>query len=352
MKRTGADVRVVGVGGAGGNALRRMLGVGVHDAMSIAVNTDTTALLDHPADHRVVLGGRATRGLGAGGCPAAGLRAAHESSRELQAMVEGADMVFVAAGMGGGTGTGAAPLVAQLARRAGALVVGIVTVPFAFEGGRRRRVANEGLAALRAETDSLLVVENERLLALEGDEPSVRDAFSRADSILSEGVRSIGDLVMETGLINLDFADVSRVLRDGGRAVMGVGRGRGSERALRAVQQASASPLLDDDRIEGARGVLLSFRADPKIGVGQLQRAAALVQAEVDDDADILFGVTIDEDLHDEVHVTLVAAGLPEVGAEGAVSAEFEAAMAQEPRRRNALVMLEESLVPVRRRAW
>ncbi|MEZ4338361.1 MAG: cell division protein FtsZ [Sandaracinaceae bacterium] len=339
MRRTGADVRVVGVGGAGGNALRRMLGFGVRGAMSIAVNTDTTALEAHPADHSVVLGGRSTRGLGAGGNPAVGLRAARESQRELSEAVEGADMVFIAAGMGGGTGTGAAPLVAHLARRAGALVVGVVSVPFGFEGRRRRGVAMQGLEALRAETDSLLVVENDRLVDMDGEEPSIREAFTRADAILSEGVRSIGDLVMTSGYINLDFADVHRVLHQGGRAVMGVGAGHGPERAFDAVQMAARSPLLDDDCIEGARGVLLSFRADPRIGVGALHRAAARIQAEVDDDADILFGVTIDETLVDEVHVTLVAAGLPGPAAE---------APPPEPRRRNALVMLEEHLaVPV-----
>lgn len=338
MRRTGADVRVVGVGGAGGNALRRMLGFGVRGATSIAVNTDTTALDRHPADHCVVLGGRSTRGLGAGGNPAVGLRAARESQRELTEAVEGADMVFVAAGMGGGTGTGAAPLVAHLARRAGALVVGVVSVPFGFEGRRRRKVALEGLEALRAETDSLLVVENDRLVDMDGEEPSIGQAFGRADAILSEGVRSVGDLVMTAGYINLDFADVHRVLHQGGRAVMGVGTGHGPERALNAVQRAAKSPLLDDDCIEGARGVLLSFRADPRIGVAALHRAAARVQSEVDDDADILFGVTIDETLVDEVHVTLVAAGLP----------AQTAGAAAEPRRRNALVMLEEHLaVPV-----
>lgn len=339
-------MRVVGVGGAGGNALARMIGLGVRGSTSIAVNTDAVALAAHPADHAVVLGARTTRGLGAGGDPEVGLRAARESARELGAALDGADMVFVAAGMGGGTGTGAAPLVAQLARRSGALVVGVVSVPFGFEGRRRRRVAQEGIEALRAQSDSLLVVDNDRLLALDGEEPPIGRAFERADTILAEGVRSMGDLVMRSGLINLDFADVRRVLADGGRAVMGTGVGRGPERAMEAVRGASASPLLDDDRIEGARGVLLAFRADPKIGVGALHRAAARVQAEVDDDADILFGVTIDPSLEDEVHVTLVAAGLPERGAR----APAEAAPAAEVRRRNALVLLEQAPVLARAR--
>jgi len=330
------------VGGGGGNALRRMLEGERDGATLIAVNTDAVALEGHPADARIVLGQKGTGGLGAGGCPATGLSAARESSPALEGVVEGADMVFVAAGLGGGTGTGAAPMVAHLARRAGALVVGVVTLPFAFEGGRRRRVALQGLEALEEQVDSILVVENDRLLELDDADPSVLQAFSRADDVLCDGVRGIGDLVMQAGLINLDFADVCAVLRDGGRAVMGIGRGFGADRALAAVDQASLSPLLDDP-IDGAAGVLLSFRADPAIGLGAIHRAAARVQAQVDDEAEILFGVTIDENLHDEVHVTLVAAGL-----DGAAPPAVEQAVA-EPRRRNALVMLDAPIAAVAR---
>ncbi len=337
MTSTGADVRVIGVGGGGGNALKRLSEAHALGATFIAVNTDARALEEHPADRCVVLGHRTTRGLGAGGQPSVGLAAARESSPELLEAIEGADMVFVAAGLGGGTGTGAAPLVAHLARRAGALVVGVVTVPFAFEGMRRRRLALDGLDALEEQVDSLLVIENDRLLELDGPDPSVVEAFSRADTVLCDGVRGIGDLVTRSGLINLDFADVRAVLTDGGRAVMGVGAGHGPERAMQAVQRACASPLLEDDCIEGARGVLLAFRADPRIGLNAIHRAAARIQAEVDDEAEILFGVTIDETLHDEVRVTLVAAGLsPGQPVE-------EAAEIAEPRRRNALVMLEQA---------
>jgi len=342
MQPGAADVRVVGVGGGGGNALRRMVEVEYDGATLVAVNTDAVALDDHPADARIVLGRRGTGGLGAGGCPAAGLGAARESAPAHEGVVEGADKVFVAAGLGGGTGTGAAPMVAHLARRSGALVVGVVTLPFTFEGGRRRRVALQGLEALEEQVDSILVVENDRLLELGDDDPSVLQAFSLADDILCDGVRGIGDLVTETGLINLDFADVSAVLRDGGRAVMGVGRGFGEDRALAAVDQAALSPLLNDP-IDGAAGVLLSFRADPRIGLGALHRAAARVQAQVDDDAEILFGVTIDESLHDEVHVTLVAAGL------GAGAPPVEVDHDAEPRRRNALVMLDAPVAAVAR---
>lgn len=343
MAPIGADVRVVGVGGAGGNALCRMLERGAPKATLVVANTDTQALVDHPADVHLVLGRRTTRGLGAGGRPSVGFAAAQESSADLKRVVSGADMVFVAAGLGGGTGTGAAPLVAHLAREEGALVVGVVTMPFGFEGRRRLALAEQGLEALREQVDSLLVVDNDRLLGLEGADGSVLEAFRCADDVLSDGLRGIGDLVTETGLINLDFADVNAVLADGGRAVMGVGVGRGPERAVHAVQGASCSPLLADDRIEGARGVLLSFRVDARLGINAIHRAAARIQAEADDDAEILFGVTVDPTLDDEVHVTLVAAGLPE--ADAAPAPTVQAAPRQEParvphRRRNALVML------------
>lgn len=339
MARIGADVRIVGVGGAGCNALRRMVErTAPSSATLVAVNTDVQALADHPADRHIVLGRRTTRGLGAGGRASVGFTAARESQAELGSALDGADMVFVAAGLGGGTGTGAAPLIAHLAREAGALVVGVVTTPFGFEGGRRTRMAAEGLSALRDQVDSFLVIDNDRLLGL-GD-PTMSEAFARADDILVDGVRGIGDLVTETGLVNLDFADVHAVLADGGRAVMGVGAGRGPDRAVHAVEAAAQSPLLVDDSIEGAGGVLMSFRADPRVGLGSLHRAAARIQAEVDDDAEILFGVTLDPDLDDEVHVTLVAAGLPEARAARAETIERERP-AQVPRRRNALVMLE-----------
>jgi cell division protein FtsZ len=348
----GADVRVVGVGGAGGNALRHMISNGIAGATLVAANTDTQALLEHPADVHVVLGRRSTRGLGAGGRPSVGFSAAQESSPELHSAVAGADLVFVAAGLGGGTGTGAAPLVAHLAREEGALVVGVVTLPFGFEGGRRTKLAMQGLEALREQVDSLLVIPNDRLLELDATEPSVLEAFQRADMVLGDGVRGIGDLVVRTGLVNLDFADVSAVLRDGGRAVMGVGHGRGPDRAVRAVEAASRSPLLADDSIEGARGVLMCFTIDPRLGLSKIHEAAARVQAAADDDAEILFGVAVDPSLCDEVRVTLVAAGLdgersaPRPEARPAAETRHDEACIDRPyepvavRRRNALVML------------
>lgn len=306
----GADVRVVGVGGAGGNAIRHMVANSISNATLIAVNTDIQALVNHPAHRHVTLGRRTTRGLGAGGRPSVGYAAARESTAELHSAVAGADLVFVAAGLGGGTGTGAAPLVAHLARAEGALVVGVVTLPFAFEGRRRGLLARQGLEALQEEVDSLLVIPNERLLQMEGTEPSLLEAFERADMVLGDGVRAIGDLVLRAGLVNLDFADVAAVLTGGGRAVMGVGVGRGPNRAVNAVEAASRSPLLADDSILGARGVLICFTIDPKLSLSRIHEATLRIQAAADDDAEILFGVTVDPNLSDEVRVTLVAAGL------------------------------------------
>jgi cell division protein FtsZ len=365
MGLKGADVRVFGVGGAGANAVRRMAHDGIAGAMLIAANTDTQSLADHPADVRIALGrhtdalasaltrssrGRqvdprdrrsAARGLGAGGNPCVGLSAAEESMPAIARALSGADLVFIAAGLGGGTGTGAAPVVARVARDQGALAIGVVTLPFAFEGARRGRMALEGLEALRAEVDSLLVVPNDRLLELPGPDTTAIAAFSRADAVLADGVRGIGDLVMRPGLINLDFADVRAVLGDGGRAVMGLGVGRGADRAIRAVEAASRSPLLDDASIEGARGVLLSFTVDPRIGLGRIHEAAARIQAEVDDDAEILFGVAVDPTLDDEVRVTLVAAGLDRVDHEEPAVEEPEPAhVLADARRKNALVFL------------
>lgn len=352
MASRGADVRVVGVGGGGGNAVRHMAARGLEGVVLVAANTDTQALLHHPAELHVVLGTRTTRGLGAGGRPAAGLSAAQESIPQLVRALEGADLVFVAAGLGGGTGTGAAPLVANVARDLGALVVGVVTVPFAFEGARRNRLAQQGLAALRENVDSLIVIENDRLLELGDDEPTALEAFGRADAVLSDGVRGIGELVVRPGLVNLDFADVCAVLRGGGRAVMGLGVGYGPDRAARAVEAATRSPLLAQGSIEGARGVLVSFTVDASLGLGRIHEAAARVQAEVDDDAEIFFGVRVEPTLRDEAHVSIVAAGLPEPEESVTRSTELESVrpapqahdapvlVGSASRRRNALVML------------
>jgi cell division protein FtsZ len=347
MGSRGADVRVVGVGGAGGNALRQLAPRAAQGVTLIAANTDAQALADHPAHLSLALGPRSRRGLGAGGKASAGLAAAQESAQQIARAIDGADLVFVAAGLGGGTGTGAAALVASIARDAGALVVAVVTLPFAFEGARRARVAREGLDALSEHVDSLLVIPNDRLLEMGGEEPTAIEAFSRADAILCEGVRGIGDLIVRPGLINLDFADVRAVLANGGRTVMGIGAASGPDRALRAVAEASRSPLLESGTIEGARGVLLSFTVDPRMSLGGIHEAAARIHAQVDDDAEIVFGVTVDETLEDEARVTLVAAGIeacqpaPEVSREIAIVQRELPVAAIAPRRRNALVMLK-----------
>ncbi|MFK7989703.1 MAG: cell division protein FtsZ [Sandaracinaceae bacterium] len=323
----GADVRVVGVGGAGGNAVRHLIGEGIEGATLCALNTDGQALVDHPADRHLVLGQRTTRGLGAGGRPSVGFAAAQESSRDIAGLFEGADLVFVAAGLGGGTGTGASPLIAHLAREAGALVVGVVTVPFGFEGGRRCRLAEAGLDALEEQVDSLLVIENDRLLDLGLSDPSALEAFALADRILGDGVRGIGDLVTQSGLINLDFADLRAVLTDGGRALLGIGEGRGPDRASQAIENALRCPLLADRSLEGASGVLMSFTVDGALGLGKIHRAAARVQALVDDDAEILFGVAVDPSLEDEVKVTLCAAGVGREADEARPDQEVAAAV-------------------------
>lgn len=343
MAKNGVDVRVVGVGGAGGNALEHLLETGVEGVSLIAINTDLQALERSSVPTQIVIGRRSTRGLGAGGRPSMGFAAAQEESATIQHAVSGADLVFVAAGMGGGTGTGAAPVVAHLAREAGALVVGVTTTPFTFEGSRRCGLAEQGLDALAEQVDALLTIPNERLTC---DDFTVADAFRYADSVLAGGVRGIGDLVLQTGLINLDFADVDAVLRDGGRAVMGLGHGRGPGRARAAVEQASRSELLEDDSIEGAQGVLLSFTVDPRLGINAIHEAAARIQAEVDDDAEILFGVTVDPTLEDECYVTLVAAGLEHGPLEQAAPAVVQAS-AHKPR--NALVLLDEMVTAAAR---
>ena len=330
MEPIGADVRVVGVGGAGANAVRRMIerdGQAERSARFIVANTDGQSLHRHPASHRLLLGARSTGGLGAGGRPSVGFAAAQESLPEIAEALSGADLVFITAGLGGGTGSGAAPLFAHLAREAGALVIGVVSTPFGFEGSHRRAAASQAIDHLSEQVDSLLVVDNDRLLALDDMDATVGAAFSTADAVLSDAVGGIGDLVLSPGLINLDFADVCAVLRDGGRAVMGVGSARGADRASRAVEAAGRSPLLDDDSIEGARGVLLSFTVDERVGLNAIHRAAARIQASVDDDAEILFGVAVDPSFEDEVRVTLVAAGLDEAQERPPARADHDATL-------------------------
>ena len=306
-----AVLKVVGVGGGGGNALATICQTGVRGVERIIANTDAQAL-QHLADLAVAqpiqLGERITRGLGAGGRPQRGYEAAIESIPQLQAELRGADLVFITAGMGGGTGTGAAPVVATVAREAGALTIGVVTKPFRFEGKRRARAAAQGLEALEPCVDSLLVIDNDRLLEQDSGNLSIRDGFRVADLVLCDAVRSISDLITDAGVINLDLADVRSVLGGSGRAVMGIGEASAAEGgAVAAAQRAMHCPLLESDSVAGAQGVLITFSSGPSLKLSDVHRASMLIEAEADDDADVVFGLVTDPALGDGVRVTLVA---------------------------------------------
>jgi cell division protein FtsZ len=303
------EVKIVGVGGGGSNAVNRMVEAGVQGVEFIAVNTDAQALQLSTAMRKIPIGGRSARGLGAGGDPQQGERAAEISRDELTAVIEGADMVFLTAGLGGGTGTGAAPIIADIARRAHALTVAVVTLPFTFEGFQRRRTAEAGLERLRDHVDALIVIPNDRLLHLADRQMSLIEAFSLADDVLRHGVQGISDLVTMTGLINLDFADVKAVMQNAGTALMAVGEGRGEGRALLAARSAITSPLLDVS-IEGATGVLLNVSGGPDLTLAEVTEAAEAIQAAVDPDANIYFGAVVHPRVQDEVRVTVIATGL------------------------------------------
>lgn len=303
-----AVIKVVGVGGGGVNALNRMIASGLRGVEFVAVNTDAQALLMSDADVKLDIGRDITRGLGAGADPEVGRRAASEHEAEIESALKGADMVFVTAGEGGGTGTGAAPVVAQIARRLGALTVGVVTRPFNFEGKRRAVQAEEGIKALRAEVDTLIVVPNQRLLEMSNKKISALEAFMTADDVLRAGVQGISDLIVVPGLINLDFNDVKSVMQGAGSALMGIGTAKGEDRAVRAAEIAVSSPLLEAT-IEGAHGVLLLVQGASDLGLHEIDDAARLVQEAVHPEANIIFGATIEDTLGDEVRITVIAAG-------------------------------------------
>ncbi|MFZ9087309.1 MAG: cell division protein FtsZ [Pontimonas sp.] len=303
-----AVIKVVGVGGGGVNAVNRMIERGLKGVEFIAVNTDAQALLMSDADVKLDIGRELTRGLGAGADPEIGRRAAEDHAEEIEQALSGADMVFVTAGEGGGTGTGGAPVVARIAKSIGALTVGIVTKPFSFEGKRRQGQAEEGVASLREEVDTLIVVPNDRLLEIGDRTISMIQAFETADHILLAGVQGITDLITTPGLINLDFADVKSVMQDAGSALMGIGSSRGADRAIKAAELAIASPLLETS-IEGAQGVLMSIQGGSNLGLYEINDAAKLVEEAVHPDANIIFGAVIDDSLGDEVRVTVIAAG-------------------------------------------
>lgn len=303
-----AVIKVVGVGGGGVNAVNRMIELGLKGVEFIAINTDAQALLLSEADVKLDVGRELTRGLGAGADPEVGRKAAEDHADEIEEALAGADMVFVTAGEGGGTGTGGAPVVAKIAKSIGALTIGVVTKPFGFEGRRRQAQADAGVAALRNEVDTLIVVPNDRLLDISDRSISVQEAFATADQVLLAGVQGITDLITTPGLINLDFADVKSVMQGAGSALMGIGSSRGADRAIKAAELAVASPLLEAS-IEGARGVLLSIQGGSNLGMFEINDAAQLVQDAVHPEANIIFGTVIDDTLGDEVRVTVIAAG-------------------------------------------
>nr|WP_243754890.1 cell division protein FtsZ [Dermacoccus sp. NHGro5] len=303
-----AVIKVVGIGGGGVNAINRMIEVGLKGVEFIAINTDAQALLMSDADVKLDVGRELTRGLGAGADPEVGRQAAEDHAEEIEEVLKGADMVFVTAGEGGGTGTGGAPVVAKIARGLGALTIGVVTRPFTFEGRRRANQAELGISALREEVDTLIVIPNDRLLSISDRAVSMLDAFRSADQVLLSGVQGITDLITTPGLINLDFADVKSVMQGAGSALMGIGSARGEDRAVQAAELAISSPLLEAS-IDGAHGVLLSVQGGSDLGLFEINEAARLVQEAAHPEANIIFGAVIDDALGDEVRVTVIAAG-------------------------------------------
>ena len=303
-----AVIKVVGIGGGGVNAVNRMIELGLRGVEFIAINTDAQALLMSDADVKLDVGRELTRGLGAGADPEVGRRAAEDHAEEIEEALAGADMVFVTAGEGGGTGTGGAPVVARIAKSIGALTIGVVTKPFGFEGKRRSAQADIGVAQLKGEVDTLIVVPNDRLLEISDRGISMLEAFATADQVLLAGVQGITDLITTPGLINLDFADVKSVMQGAGSALMGIGSARGADRAIKAAELAVASPLLEAS-IDGAHGVLLSIQGGSNLGIFEINDAARLVQEAVHPEANIIFGAVIDDTLGDEVRVTVIAAG-------------------------------------------
>jgi cell division protein FtsZ len=320
-----ARIKVIGVGGSGGNAINTMIHFGLEGVEFITVNTDAQALGSNSAAEKISIGANVTRGLGAGADPERGRKAALEDVQRLKDVVQGADMVFVTAGMGGGTGTGAAPVIAQLAREAGALTVGVVTKPFGFEGRQRARRAEQGLLALTEHVDTLITIPNEKLMSLADADMTFVEAFRKADEVLFQAVKGISDLIMLDGIVNVDFADVRTVMAGMGRALMGTGCAKGEGRARFAAEQAICSPLLDNISVEGATGVLINVVGGPDMKMREIQEAASLVQEQAHEDANIIFGASIDESMSDAIKVTVIATGFQHVEAEIPVEIAREA---------------------------
>ena len=308
----GARIKVIGVGGGGGNAVNTMIVGGMPGVDFMVANTDRQALNANLSPRKLQLGEQLTRGLGAGGNPEIGMKAAEEAESLLRESLCDADMVFVTAGMGGGTGTGAAPVVARTAKSLGALTVAVVTKPFVFEGRRRMRQADEGIEELKSNVDTLIAIPNQRLLAVSGRSSSILESFKKADDVLQQAVRGISDLVTVHGLINLDFADVRAIMQEMGLAMMGAAAATGENRAIDAAERAISSPLLEDVSIRGACGVLINITGGPSLSLHEVNEAATLIQEEADEDANIIFGAVIDEALGEEVRVTVIATGVPD----------------------------------------
>ncbi|MEO6349206.1 MAG: cell division protein FtsZ [Candidatus Limnocylindrales bacterium] len=303
-----ALIRVIGVGGGGSNAVNRMIRAELMGVEFIAVNTDAQALLQSDAPHKLRIGDKITRGLGAGGDPGIGQRAAEEDAEKIAEALRGSDMVFITAGMGGGTGSGAAPVIAEVARDLGALTIGVVTKPFSFEGARRRLNAEKASEQLRDKVDTLITIPNDRLKDVVQKDTSILDAFRIVDDVLRQGVQGISDLITVPGLINLDFADVRTVMKDAGSALMGIGRASGEGRAAEAARQATASPLLEVN-IAGAQGVLFNITGGPSLSLSEVDEAAEIIKQTADPEANIIFGTVIDERMGDEIAITVIATG-------------------------------------------
>jgi cell division protein FtsZ len=303
-----AHIKVIGVGGGGSNAVNRMIESGLKGVDFIAINTDAQALHLSKAENKIQIGEKLTRGLGAGANPEIGLKAAEESRNDIENAIKGADMVFVTAGMGGGTGTGAAPVIAEIAKELGALTVGVVTKPFLFEGRKRQSQAESGIANIKSKVDTLITIPNEKLLQVVDKNTSINDAFRIADDVLRQGVQGISDLIAVPGLINLDFADVKTIMHETGTALMGIGTASGENRASLAARTAISSPLLETS-IEGARGVLLNITGGSNLGLFEVNEAAEIIAQAADPEANIIFGAVIDESMNDDVRVTVIATG-------------------------------------------
>jgi cell division protein FtsZ len=329
-----AKIRVLGIGGGGGNAINNMISSGLNDVEFIAANTDFQALERSLAPRKIQLGVNLTKGLGAGGNPETGAKATQEDLEKIREAVDGSDMVFITAGLGGGTGTGGAPIVAQVCKEAGALTVAVVTKPFLVEGKVRLRNAEEGLKSLQGVVDTLITIPNNRLLCLADRRSTFLECFRRVDDVLLYAVKGVSDLITHPGYINVDFADVRTVMAEMGMALMGTGVGRGENRAAQAAQQAISSPLLEDISIHGARAVLVNISASDDLGMHEFEEASSIIQKEVDDEANIFLGVAVDQDLGDEIRITVIATGI------GKVDQAPKAEIPGRPRRRG------EGLVP------